>query len=335
MRLVSIAILLTSALQAGAVDSGDVRAAVQKAVPLLEKSGTIFWEKSGCISCHHHTLPSLAVATARQRGFAVDEATAKVLMKLTADYLEVRTERILQGITPPGAEDTMSYILFGLAVGEFPGNAGTGAGARYLRIRQAEDGRWRIRAHRPPLESSAISLTAVTIRVLQAYTPPAQREQSVKSIARAVQWLALARPRNTEETSFQVLGLVWAHGPQNSIAQTVRRLAKAQRTDGGWSQLPTLASDAYATGQALVALQEAGMRVTDPSYERGVAFLLRTQHPDGSWFVKSRSDPFQPYFESGFPYGPDQWISAAGTSWATTALALTQPKLKEKSAGTF
>jgi len=33
--------------------------------------------------------------------------------------------------------------------------------------------------------------------------------------------------------------------------------------------------------------------------------------------------PFQPYFESGFPHGDDQWISAAATSWAAMALALT------------
>ena len=31
---------------------------------------------------------------------------------------------------------------------------------------------------------------------------------------------------------------------------------------------------------------------------------------------------FQPYFESGFPFAHDQWISAAGTSWAAMALAL-------------
>jgi hypothetical protein len=31
---------------------------------------------------------------------------------------------------------------------------------------------------------------------------------------------------------------------------------------------------------------------------------------------------FQPYFDSGFPHGFDQWISAAGTSWATLALSL-------------
>jgi len=29
----------------------------------------------------------------------------------------------------------------------------------------------------------------------------------------------------------------------------------------------------------------------------------------------------QPYFESGFPYQHDQWISFAGTAWADMALA--------------
>ncbi len=31
----------------------------------------------------------------------------------------------------------------------------------------------------------------------------------------------------------------------------------------------------------------------------------------------------QPYFESGFPLGHDQWISQAGTAWAVMGLALT------------
>jgi hypothetical protein len=53
-----------------------------------------------------------------------------------------------------------------------------------------------------------------------------------------------------------------------------------------------------------------------------VKYLLNTQAADGSWHVKSRSIWVQPYFESGFPYGHDQWISAAGTSWATMALSL-------------
>lgn len=83
-----------------------------------------------------------------------------------------------------------------------------------------------------------------------------------------------------------------------------------------------LASDAYATGQARVALAESGaMPPADPAFKRGVDFLLNTQFEDGSWFVKSRAIPLQPHFESGFPYGPDQFISAAASNWVTMALA--------------
>jgi hypothetical protein len=49
---------------------------------------------------------------------------------------------------------------------------------------------------------------------------------------------------------------------------------------------------------------------------------LKTQRADGSWYVQSRAIAFQPYFETGFPYGKDQFISAAATNWATMALAL-------------
>jgi hypothetical protein len=62
---------------------------------------------------------------------------------------------------------------------------------------------------------------------------------------------------------------------------------------------------------------------TDPAYQRGAQYLLKTWKPDGTWHVQSRSFPFQKQFESGFPYGKDQWISAAATSWAVMALALT------------
>jgi hypothetical protein len=34
----------------------------------------------------------------------------------------------------------------------------------------------------------------------------------------------------------------------------------------------------------------------------------------------------QPYFESGFPYEHDQWISASATAWASMALSLSEPR---------
>ena len=99
-----------------------------------------------------------------------------------------------------------------------------------------------------------------------------------------------------------------------------------QRIDGGWSQLPETESDSYATGQVLFALNTAGrMAATNPVYQKGVDYLLRTQADDGSWHVKTRAIWLQPYFESGFPYGKDQFISTAGTAWAAMALAAAQP----------
>jgi glucose/arabinose dehydrogenase len=117
--------------------------------------------------------------------------------------------------------------------------------------------------------------------------------------------------------------LHWAGASSEIIAAAGRHLLALQQDDGGWAQLTTMASDAYATGEALVALRESGASApTDRAYRRGLEFLLRTQIDDGSWIVETRAVPIQAYFESGFPYGVNQWISTAATGWATTALAL-------------
>ena len=53
-----------------------------------------------------------------------------------------------------------------------------------------------------------------------------------------------------------------------------------------------MGSDAYASGEALVALRESGaVPVTDRAYRKGLEFLLRTQIEDGSWIVETRAVP--------------------------------------------
>ena len=116
----------------------------------------------------------------------------------------------------------------------------------------------------------------------------------------------------------QVLGILWAGG--KAPVERVRQLVANQRGNGGWGQTDNLASDAYATGEALWALHEAGMSAADPVYARGVEFLLRTQKDDGTWHVVTRALAFQPYFQSGFPYEHDQWISQVSTAMAVMAL---------------
>jgi ankyrin repeat protein len=84
-------------------------------------------------------------------------------------------------------------------------------------------------------------------------------------------------------------------------------------------------SRCVATGKALVALHTAGLPRSDSAYQPGIQFLLNTQMQDGSWYVRTRAAGLQPYFDNGFPYGVDQSISAAATSWATMALTLAAP----------
>ena len=139
-------------------------------------------------------------------------------------------------------------------------------------------------------------------------------------MARARSFLRSKEAQDTQDQIFKLLGLIWADAPRREVVRQQRMLTTLQRSDGGWGQMPTLPSDAYATGQALYALQVAGVAAEDPVYRRGVDFLLRTQLEDGTWFVRTRAFGVQPYFETGFPHGPSQFISATGTAWAAIAL---------------
>jgi N-acyl-D-amino-acid deacylase len=133
------------------------------------------------------------------------------------------------------------------------------------------------------------------------------------------------RPRNNDDRAWRLLGLAWAGNDKDSTRKGIRELLATQRSDGGWADLDTTESTPYATGRALVALHTAGMSASEAAYERGIRFLLNTQLEDGSWYVKTRALAFQPYFDAEFPHGFDQWISAAGSGWATIALALSSP----------
>ncbi|HZS10079.1 MAG TPA: ankyrin repeat domain-containing protein [Blastocatellia bacterium] len=300
------------------------RAALERSLPLLQKADAVFLQRGGCVSCHHNTFTSMTVSLARQHGFKVDEEKARDQQKKIGAYIETWRERALQGVGIPGETSSISYILLGLAAEHYQPDAATDALARFLKSQQWPNGQWRAVGHRPPMAPADIQVTAASLRSLQVYGPKAQRAKYDEAIRRATDWLMKAQPQNTDERVFQLLGLAWAGvKPDNEIVrQGVRELLTEQRADGGWSQLPTLASDAYATGQALVALGQAGaVRVTDTAYKRGIEFLLKMQLEDGSWYIRSRSIPLQPYFEGGFPHGNEQWISAAGTNWAAMALA--------------
>ena len=295
-------------------------AAVRDALPLLQKADLNFTRKSGCVSCHNEALTDMAISSARKAGFEIDEPMAKQEVKAVASFYGEWRERLLQGMAPGGP----AYILLGLHAEQYPADLTTDAIARYLIGKQFADGHWGVGCggSRNPLCGDEVTNTANSLRAIQFYAPAPLRAEADRAVARAAEWLAAAPVTTHEDRTFRVFGLAWAKG---DVAQPVRDLIGTQKADGGWADNPFMPTTSYATGEALMALHEAGMPVTDSVWTRGVALLLRTQTEDGSWYVRSHSFAAQPYFDDGFPHGVDQWISASGTNWAVMVLSLARP----------
>ena len=304
-----------------------LKAAAEKSLALLQKCGPTFFVRSGCVACHQQSITSLALAEARKHGLPYDHETAREQLKITALTSRSYRDRFLQRVDhPAGSAPSVGYLLLGMGAEHYPADETTDAMIVELAGRQQLDGSWTAFGHRPPLEYSRISATALALRALQQYGPPGLKEPLAARIERAREWLLSAEPASNSEHAFRLLGLAWAGAEQEQLAAEAKHLLESQRADGGWAQFDSLESDAFATGLTLYAVHTGGgTPTTHDAYERGVAFLLRTQLDDGSWHVKTRSFPFQPYFESGFPHGHDQWISATATGLAAIALMQALP----------
>jgi hypothetical protein len=304
----------------------EVKTAVAKTLPLLTKGAEGHVAQRTCFACHNQGIPILALTTARERGFSVPEENLKKQLQFIAAFLERNRENYRQGKGQGGQVDTAGYALLSLELGGWKPDATTEAVVEYLLLHNKDLDHWRTTSNRPPSETSDFTPTYLALRALGRWGTPGQKDRIAKRIDTVRGWLLQAPAKDTEDRVFRLWALRIAKAQDKDLQLVVRDLVAAQRPDGGWGQTRAMDSDAYATGTALVALHQAGgVATSDPVYQRGVAFLLKTHREDGSWHVRSRSKPFQIYYESGFPHGKDQFISMAASAWATTALALACP----------
>ncbi len=290
--------------------------AIEIALPLLEKQSHNFIRIGGCNSCHAQDLVSAAAAIARDRGIPAPREIPQLPQSMMPSPERIMDLNVV-------AVAGVAWELFDFGINRVPKTPFTDAVVRHIKVMQTPAGNWSTNeSRRPPMASGDFQAAALSIYALQNYGPDSEKADTAAVIARAVKWLETAKPTNTQDRAFHLLGLAWGQASPVTIKTAARALASMQLTDGGWSQLLQMRADAYATGQALYALNEAGkMAPSDAIYRKGVDYLLRTQAADGTWHVETRAIWLQPYFESGFPYGRDQFISAAGSAWAVMALA--------------
>jgi len=266
-------------------------------------------------------MTAMAAGVARGRGLRIDEVAASEQAKATLFGFAGFEQPMLQRLDPPGGANTIMYALLALEAGRHPADRVTDAMVFNMVAQQQMAGDWEFGGiARPPITDGSFPTTVLSMRALQLYSFPGRKAEFDNRIARARAWLLQAKPRTTEDANMKLLGLKWTSVESSVVKSAIRDVLALQRPDGGWAQTPDLASDAYATGQALYALRTAGVAASDPAYQQGVAWLLKTQLPDGSWHVASRAPKFQPYFQSGFPHDHDQWISSMATGWAVMGL---------------
>jgi hypothetical protein len=331
MRRVVILLLVVSCLSAVRADEpipqSELRAAVEKALPLLEKGAVGHREQRTCFSCHNQGVPILALTMAQKRGLSINQEELTRQLEFIVAFITTNKERFLEGRGTGGQVDTAGYALLALEAGQWKPDEATTAVAEYLLLFQKDQDHWKNSSDRPPTEASRFTTNYVGLLGLKSFATESQQERASARREQIRTWLRATEAKDTEDHVFRLLSLKLIEEPAETIQLETEKLKALQRDDGGWSQLPEMASDAYATATALYALHTAGgVATSDPLYQRGLRYLLDKQLEDGSWHVVSRSKPFQKYYETGFPHEKDQFISAAASGWATTAIALALEK---------
>ncbi|MBI4321465.1 MAG: PKD domain-containing protein [Chloroflexi bacterium] len=162
--------------------------------------------------------------------------------------------------------------------------------ANWVRGRQQSNGRWIIDHTEPPVDQGDTMVTGSFIQVL------AQARQRVDlataalyqaAIDKAVTWIRGQTPSTNQDKTYAIIGLK-AAGLSNDdpkVASVRDDLFNSQIADASWRERSGLpAGSAFATGQALYALCQAGVTLEDPRVRAGINWLIHSQqshNPDG------------------------------------------------------
>ena len=352
MRPISLLVSLT--LIVGTVKAEeappDVKAAIDKGLEFLAKEGTAWKTERKCSSCHQVPMALWSLSEAKNLGYTVDDRAiteltqwvvaqddpAKVFPKpppkADAPKTDAAKTEEPKAEAPkaeaPKTETNVNQTPLMLALAFEAGDAKSDAGRTRLTTmlsavvkEQRPDGSWGIMYVWEPFGSTPDVITNLALLSLTSPSAPDLGEAGKKAQAKGLAWLAAAKTEETLQGSALKLILWHRLGKPASEQEPLKKqILGWQNADGGWAQNKELKSDAYATGQALYALTEAGVPLNDPAIAKAQAFLVKSQYVGGSWAMISR--PGGPGGKSAKNQAP---IGYAGTAWAVMGLMRSSP----------
>ena len=306
------------------VSVDEIRQAVQKAIPWIEKGAAGSSAHNKCFTCHNHGLPIVALTMAQRHGFDV-EKNLEAQVEHTRKFLQSGKKRYEAKKGQGGGVLTAGYALWALNVAEHKPDDTTDLVASYVLGHQSGKDHWTKSGKRPPSDGNEFSVTYAALRAVSDYSPQDLQDEKQRRFVSAKRWLEKTVPTDTEDAVFRIRSMRLLNS--DVLDEAVDHLLEQQRPDGGWAQTTDMKSDAYATGTALATLLlDGNLDRNHAAVLTGVKYLLNSQLADGTWHVVTRANGFQPYYESGFPHGEDQFISMAASSWAVTALCASLPE---------
>ncbi len=309
------------------VPLAELRAAVTKALPLLERSSAFALQERACFTCHHGAHASLVLHDAWARGFGINTNNFEDQLARAYRGLVEDRPRFKEGWSIAGTADGPGTALWMLEVAGWKPDATTASAAEYFLSDTKFADHWAPPMKRLPTVGSEFTTTYLVLRGLHQEQTPELAIRTRKRSSEVARWLLATPARDTEDSVHRLRALHLLDVDEAAFKKEARELIAVQAVDGGWPQKLDTESDAYATGTTLAALHDTGaLTVQDAAFQRGLRYLLQNQATDGSWHVRKRTHDVQPFFDSSFPHGVDQFISISATSWASYALLRAIPK---------
>lgn len=256
-----------------------------KAVVYLEREVPLWSRQNQCFSCHNNGDAARALIRAGRTA----------ALRETLAFLGAPDRWQLNRGHPASSDRKLARAQFTVALSEAVGagllpQAALRGAAVSLVADQDADGAWRSESGELQIGSPVTWGTPLlTLLAAQA----TERGGEAAAAARARRWLANFAPKSQLEVAVAILA-----GREGFTA----RLGRGQNADGGWGAYPQSPSEVFDTALAVLALQ-------GPAADRGRAYLLRTQLPDGGWPETTRPSGGQSYA---------QHISTS--AWAAIAL---------------
>ena len=311
-------------LVAGFAAVPEASAPERKALEYLAREVPLWSKVHGCYSCHNNGDAARALFEAMKRPGSFNADVPESAVADTTKWLSSPERWDHNGGEGPFSDKILARVQFASALasatksGLISTRLPLDRAAERLAQDQVADGSWPIDDGENATGSPAAygsPLATLSARDTLEYADPVRYREPV---AKAERLLFSRKIENVMDASVALLA---SFASKDAEAKAIHRqalkvLRSGQSTEGGWGPFVNAPPEPFDTALAVLALARL---VPDDDIrdriKRGRAFLIVTQHADGSWRETTR------------PAGAESYAQRLSTTgWATLALLQSLPR---------